>query len=352
MKTKDDKEIYDYVEAQESQAAAWFRELCEPGPDGSLSRSVAKPKLPMPMRLGELDQPAFLKRHQTPTAESIFMGARVARVALRSQYVGPGYRPGGMADTGGPSCRADKLNATRAQRRRQQKAAAVAADVARHAEAKAAEQKRARERERRRPPAELIDLEVEGGRYTRRQLNMAGSSHVPRVLGALFSHNSAPVQNHDTFGFPTTTAALQTAKPGQKRACAVGKQRDPERIAGSRRIPHHLRVMLHDQGLPASHSQAAAALTKGDRLTTSATGRNPLLAFTSFVWQGHRCSLVGARSGLSCFAASQATQRKFDRDRLRSHIPLCPRTWQRTRKHSGWQRSARSRTAHSRGLSL
>jgi hypothetical protein len=91
MQTKDDQEIYDIVEAHESQAAAWFREFCEPGPDGSLSRSVAKPKLPMPMRLGQLDEPAFLKRDQTPTTESIFMGAHVARVALRSQYDAPGY---------------------------------------------------------------------------------------------------------------------------------------------------------------------------------------------------------------------------------------------------------------------
>jgi hypothetical protein len=96
MKTKDDKEIYDIVEAQESQAAAWFREFCEPGPDGSSSRSVAKPKLPMPMRLGELDEPAFLKRHQTPTAESIFMGARVARdgfsLALWCAWLSPRRR--------------------------------------------------------------------------------------------------------------------------------------------------------------------------------------------------------------------------------------------------------------------
>jgi len=146
--------------------------------------------------------------------------------------------------------------------------------VTRHAEAKAAEKKRARERERRRTAAELIDVEVEGGRYTRRQLHMAGSSRVPRVLGALFAKNSARVQNPDTFGFPTATAELQTAGPGEKRACAVSKQRDPERIAGSRRVPHHLRVMLHDQGLPASHSQAAAAFTKGDRPHTSATGTN------------------------------------------------------------------------------
>jgi hypothetical protein len=149
--------------------------------------------------------------------------------------------------------------------------------VTRHAQAKTEEHKRARERERRRTPAELIHLEVESGGYTRHQLHMAGSSRVPRVLGALFSDKSSRVQIQDTFGCPTTTAELQTATSGQKRTCVVGKQRDPERIAGSRRVPHHLRVMLHDQGLPVSHSRAAAAWTKGGRPHTSATGTDPLL---------------------------------------------------------------------------